>query len=214
MRPVQPAHTLYLTRSFRFGKQIAMVANMVLGHFKGETHKIKGTEPPEGEPKNQKDGRYAIIARTNASIFREAIRRHRTKKIGFVGGIQGYRFQTIEDAYWLFENQPNRITDPYIRSFLRFSGMKEYAQVVEDLELRSVCAVVEEYSHQIPDLVAKIRAAAVDTPTADVCLTKAHKAKGLEWDTVFLTDDYIALMGENGKPIDPRTKAPDEFNLV
>lgn len=211
MSEVTATKELYLTHSFRFNRKIASVANMILARFKGEKRRVVGLKKsPEMVGKN----RVTIIARTNSKIFDEAVRLIRLKKkIGFVGGIEGYRFSRLKDAYYLSANRAPEIADPYIKSFDCFSEMELYAREVEDFEIASMCKVAKEYGDQIPPLVDTLRQCAVEAEKADFLLTTAHKAKGLEWQCVRLADDFPQLI-EGGEIIAKDRLEPDEFNLI
>jgi len=210
---IQTTKTLFLTQSFRFDNKVARIANMVLGIFKGERKKVVGTSLAKtGKPEWDPD-HYTVIARTNAAIFDKAAKLCRTKKIGFIGGINGYRLGTIQDVYHLYAHQHNRIMDPFIKRFADYSDLKSYIEAVEDVELQSVCRVVENYTFSIPGLIRIIKEKAVDAKDAQVLLTTAHKSKGLEWPNVHLMGDFQPLMDKDNL-VDPKGLEPDEFNLV
>lgn len=67
---------LQLTKSFRFGQGIAALANALLGHFKDDfTSPIVGAGQPQRTAMSVDSRRsFAVIARTNAVIFEEAVR--------------------------------------------------------------------------------------------------------------------------------------------
>lgn len=213
LRRIRASKTMFLTRSFRFDNNVARVANMVLGTFKNERKKIVGTPVERAAKPKWNPGHYTVIARTNAAIFDKAVALCRTRKIGFVGGIQGYRLQTLRDVYFLFSGKNDRILDKYIRGFGRYGDLKRYAEAVADLELLSVCKVVEAHKWAIPTLVEMISDRAVDAKEAEVVLTTAHKAKGLEWENVHLMGDFPKFV-EGGELLDPSELDADEFNLV
>lgn len=211
--------TLYLTRSFRFDDKVASLANLVLATFKGEKTRLKGTPKQDSKPAAGKtcpswdDAPYTIIARTNAVIFDKAAQLCGSRKIGFVGGIQGYRMGAIKDVYHLFARKRQYITDPFINRFPNYQAMKTYAEAAADIELSAVCKVVETHTIEIPRLVQTITEKSVDEAEAEVLLTTAHKAKGLEWANVHLMGDFHPLM-ENDGPIPADAVDPDEFNLI
>ena len=156
-----------------------------------------------------------VIARTNAAVFEEAVALYPQYWLGFVGGIQGYRFSLIVDTYYLYARKTSRIHDGYIKSFGSFSEMKYFAETVEDWELISRCKIVEKYRHQIPDLVARITEKAVEAfEEAEVVLTTAHKSKGLEFTQVKLTDDFMRLMQSDTQVVPLEKIVPDEVNLI
>ena len=205
--------TLYLTQSFRFGPEVAQMANALLGTFKAETHPVHGRG--EASCIGPVEGSHTVIARTNAALFEEAVDLYPDHWLGFVGGIAGYRFSLIVDTYYLYTNAPDRIRDPSIRSFGSFAELRQFAETVQDWELTARCKLVEQYRHRIPELVTYITAKAVaDWEQADVVLTTAHKSKGLEFTQVKLTDDFIHLMKSGTELLPPETVDPDEVNLI
>ena len=205
--------TLYLTQSFRFGPEVAQMANHLLRMFKAERHPVHGRG--EASCIGPVEGPHTVIARTNAALFKEAVDLYPDHWLGFVGGIQGYRFSLIVDTYYLYASASYRIRDPYIKSFGSFAELRQFAETVKDWELTARCKLVETYRHQIPEWVASIVAKAVaDLDQADVVLTTAHKSKGLEFTQVKLTDDFIHLMKSGTELLPPEQVDPDEVNLI
>ena len=200
----------YLTHSFRFTDKIAQLANLILQTFKGENKRLVGLK---SKNKKKPFNDYTYITRTNAFVFDKAAELHKKKKIGFVGGIQGYRFSRIEDAYFLLKGEKERIKNRYIAWFNSYNEMKEYAKSVDDWELLGICKVVEKYNDAIPRLIRDIKNHHVDQHDAEVLLTTAHKSKGLEWENTFLADDFPPLV-DGDKIIDSKELDPDEFNLI
>lgn len=194
--------TLYLTKSFRFGQPIADVANVLLGTFKGEKKPIQGTDEPGSIGKLDTKKPYTVIARANATLFDEAINlMNQGKRLHFVGGIQGYRMGDLLDTYNLFSGQSERIKSPHLKAFSDFDTAEQFAEMSDDKELKSLINVVKRHTSRLPGLISKLKQA--DTPEAshaDVSLTTAHKSKGLEWEQVRLTDDYMTLMDQYKKP--------------
>jgi len=213
LNTIKTTKTLYLTKSFRFDNKIAAVANMVLQLFKGEKKSVTGTPSVNGKKPQWNPKYYTVIARTNAAVFDKAVQLSGTHKIGFVGGIKGYRLNRIKDIYYLFESNHERIADKYIKRFLHYHDLKAYAWAVEDIELMSICKVVDTYKFRIPNLVKTITEKAVDASEAEVLLTTVHKSKGLEWQNVHLMSDFPSFV-ENNTLINSNSLDPDEFNLV
>ena len=207
----------YLTNSFRFGQRIADAGNRVLA-AKNEPRQIKGLRGPGHIGEVNRKERYAIICRTNATVFEEAVSVHKYKKIHFMGGIAGYRFDRLEDGYHLQTGRLDLIKDNYIRSFGTFAELSRCVAETEDPELRNLQRTVSEYGRQIPALTRVIREKAVDSSTeADIIITTAHKAKGAEFTQVKLAEDFIDLadydnMVESGKY--KRQELEAELNLL
>ena len=207
----------YLTNSFRFGQRIADAGNRVLA-AKNEPRQIKGLRGPGHIGEVNRKERYAIICRTNATVFEEAVSVHKYKKIHFMGGIVGYRFDRLEDGYHLQTGRLDLIKDNYIRSFGTFAELSRCIAETADPELRNLQRTVSEYGRQIPELIRVIREKAVDSSTeADIIITTAHKAKGAAFTQVKLAEDFIDLadyddMVESGKY--KRQELEAELNLL
>lgn len=186
----------YLTGSFRFGPNIAQVANKILA-IKGETRQVHGLSGTDKIGKIDEDEAKTIISRSNAGVFTQTARAiNKNQSWWHVGGSEGYRFEQILDIYHLWKRQFNLIRDPFIRSFTDFTELKIYAEEVEDAEIKPRCRITEEYGDAIPDIIDKIRRKVGAAPTMDVAeivMSTAHKAKGLEWPNVQLDDDFIEL---------------------
>lgn len=208
--------TLYLTQSFRFGQEIADVANFLLLNYKGEKRPLIG---------NAQRGRIgiisaqepcAVIARGNATLFYEAISAlKRGKSVHFVGGIDGYRMTDMMDAHNLWSGNLRNIKNPYLRAFGKFESMEEFAVAAEDRELKSLVNIVQRYGSKIPALVSSVRGNATeDSMKAHIHLTTAHKSKGLEWNNVRLADDYIDLLDKFGRPCKIDFSKEEEINIL
>jgi len=212
MKSIKATQTMYLTHSFRFGSEIAWLANQILHSFKGETQNLFGLKNT-GAITEFSDKTYTFIARTNAVVFDEAVKLYKKQKIGFVGGIAGYRLDDIVDTYYLYSKKKGKIKNGYIKSFPSFSEMLSFANTVSDWELKNRCTIVEKYKSKIPYFVKGITYKAVAPERADVLFSTAHKCKGLEFKRVRLANDFQKLLLA-GKPIKTKDISLDEFNLI
>lgn len=106
--------THYLTNSYRFGQPVADIANALLGHF------CKGHRPLVGAGSKQDTAwsideaqSYAVISRTNSALFDVAASRlSHDVPFSFIGGVEGYKFSVIEDAYSLCIGETEKVRDP------------------------------------------------------------------------------------------------------
>jgi len=192
-----------LTRSFRFGPKIADVANIILREFKSESLRLIGSGADAGvvgeshePPSRMKTG---MLFRTNAGLFDAAasICLRGGKGIHFLGGFHGYAFDDILDTYYLATGRKSIIKNPFLQGFRNFEALQDYAEQVDDKEIKVRCRVVEKYWHQLPHIYRSIEAAASDD--GQLTMTTAHKSKGSEWDQVILADDFPPLC-RDGKP--------------
>jgi F-box protein 18 (helicase) len=186
----------YLTGSFRFGENIARVANRILG-IKGETIPVQGLSGEDRVGKIGENEGKAVISRSNAGVFAQTAQAmHNEKSWWHVGGSEGYRFEQILEIYYIWARRPDLIRDPFIRSFTDFNELKFYAEEVDDVEIKSRCKIVEDYRDNIPVIIDKINrkvGAAYNMDSAEIVMTTSHKSKGLEFRNVQLDNDFIEL---------------------
>src|SRR5689334_6846188 len=167
----------HLSRSWRFGEELAGVARAILAHT---------GSPPLGPPRPP----CAVLCRTNAGLFEAAIRGR--DRLHVVGGLEPLA-RLVLGGWRLYLGEPA----PEVPALARFRGWDELLEEAEegrDPELRFLVRVVAQYGRALPGLVADLRRRAVALPeAADRVLATAHKAKGLEWPEVRLADDFPTL---------------------
>jgi len=216
MRDVQ-GQRLKLTQSWRFGGLIADVANRVLGE-KGETSRVIGMNGQGEIGPVDVSLPHTAICRTNAGIFEQAVAAAVNGEcIHFVGGVENYKFDRIEDSWRLKNREVSAIRDSSIRNFGTFAEMARCAEESNDVELKGLIRIVEEYSFEIPRLTEQIKACATDASRSNLTLVTGHKCKGLEFDQVRLADDFLDIatykdLIEEGKSTKDELEC--EINLV
>jgi F-box protein, helicase, 18 len=188
---------LYLSHSFRFNETIASYANTLLKNFKNEQVSIEVTNL--GDDTIETSG---YISRTNAQL------------IGIIASRIGQRrpFVTIRDpneifnltmeVHYFLNNEKEKIKrNRFLKDFSDEEDIVDYAKEVEDYELKSALKIAKEYKEkifeykQIADKFYKAwqnRASnGFDKRIEEILfLTTAHTAKGLEWDSVTIADDF------------------------
>ncbi|MEE6481683.1 hypothetical protein FKM82_012932 [Ascaphus truei] len=203
---VPHTHIFYLTQSFRFGAEIAYVGATILDASKNLRDKTLVGGYQEGNIQGHSEGQIAILSRTNYCVFNEAVRvtdGETPSRIHIIGGPGKFGLNKILDIWVLLQLETERgkrslrIKDPYIAMWARnggFSAMKKYALCAEDKELEGKIAVVEKHNLRIPELVERIEVCHTPEQTfADYVLGTVHKAKGMEFDTVQVTDDFVKI---------------------
>lgn len=217
MEEFQADETLYLSKSFRFGNEIASVANLLLAKYKNEKRQLLGNESIRSRIGFiSPNASYAVIARSNAALFSEAASAlSQNKKIHHVGGIEGYRLSDMIDAYHLMSGNHQEIKNPQIRSFKDFASFDEYADVSGDKEFRGVAGVARRHGATLPRLVQSVRISSQKDPLqAQVHLSTVHKAKGLEWDNVKLADDFAPLFDKENNELAIKPKRIEDINIA
>lgn len=208
---------LFLTASFRFGAGVARLANKILGQYRPMPKPIRGLGKYETSFSVDVTKKHTRLSRTNAVLFGEAVKAlYSGRPFGFVGKVSNYGFETILDTYHLSVGSNHLIKDQTIKSFKTFGDMQSYAEAVDDKELKAKAKIVSEYTNKIPELVRGVQEKAIEDLTkVDIIMTTAHKSKGLEWDSVYLTDDFTDMLekqnGDSPKWVEPEH---EEINLL
>lgn len=200
MMPRAEAH--YLTRSMRFGAPVAQAANVLLQTMKGETHAITGMGAMSATPGQvDRSQPYAIISRSNASVFAQAVRAINQSRVHFVGGVQNYLLGKLTDVHHIWSGRKDLVQDAFYRDFDDIDTLALHGRETGDKEILSLVSVVREYRAALPGLIATVTGAACERAAdADILLMTAHRSKGLEFDQVLLDDDFHDLVDKQGKP--------------
>lgn len=222
LRLLDADERLPLMSSWRFGEGIAHMANALLSNFKAEfVHPIVGA----GEPRKTRldvdvTRPFAIITRTNAMAFEEAVNfLDLDRSYHFIGGTEGYRLEKILDAYHLWMGERAMVRDPYLRSFPNFAELAELALDAEDAELKQLVRAVERYGGRIPVLIDEITARHVKMHKSawaqfdGIFIGTTHKTKGLEFEQVWLADDYMPFF-EEGRELELGEVETEEVHLL
>jgi F-box protein 18 (helicase) len=188
---------LYLTESFRFGQEIARLATEFLSTFKQENKSLLGRARWQSQilmpgEKLPKEGKSAVICRTNAVVFTRAARAIARDLPSLNVNIPDSALDDIVDAYYIFSKQFDHVRNYLMRKFSSFDKMVNYAESSADRELMMRCKIVEQHQHDIPKIAKKIRK--LRDPDAQLTITTAHRSKGLEWENVALDKDFVSVM--------------------
>lgn len=192
-----------LTSSFRFGQNIADVANLILQYTLGDSMRMKGLGGESDIREDRPQGKYAYLARTNSSLFNAAIDAiDNDKTVGAIGGTKAMRLDLILDTYNLMIGDKTLIKNQTIKQFVNYDEMKKLSSDMEDAELMTLCSAVERHKNKTPYLIKKIESE-VGEPAAntDITLSTAHRAKGLEFDHVVLSEDFEDPSDQDGVTI-------------
>jgi len=205
---------LSLTESFRFGQDIADIANELLSHYKLEKNLLTGTDMDSYIGPLDKSVQYTSICRTNSLLFDLAIKHVREgKSIHIVGG-SDFIFNQIRDVYHLYIGEKDKIINEYLKTFKNYATFKGMATSLKVPEYVFLVKVIDKYGDNLEDYFNLIRRGLKSIKIADVILTTAHKSKGLEFLSVKLEDDFVHLYDDNGILIPSERIDEEEINIL
>jgi superfamily I DNA/RNA helicase len=189
-------HRLTLSQSFRFGQAVADEANKWLELINAPL-RLKGFDKINSEVVPL-DAPNAILCRTNASVVASALHAQEAdKKVAIVGGTTEIRM-FAEAAQDLMANRTTN--HPDLAAFKTWSDVQEYVSDEGGSDLKVFVKLIDEYGVQ---MVMDVANKAVDEKYADIIVSTAHKAKGREWKSVKISNDFREPVNEDGTPSDP-----------
>jgi len=225
---------LYLSCSFRFNNSIANYANILLQKFKNESLNIDTLE----EKLNPSIETNGYISRTNAQLISIISQRIENRKPFVTVRDPNEIFNLTIEVHYMLTNKKNEVKrNRFLKDFANEDEILEYANEVDDYELKSALKMAKEYKEKLFEfktISEKFYVAwknkssnGFDKRIKEILfLTTAHTAKGLEWDQVIIADDFtdfadlIVDFGcDNLKEFQeeqnylPNQELIDEFNL-
>ncbi|OOR91946.1 DNA helicase [Moraxella caviae] len=194
-----------LTQSFRFGEPIADVANVFLKALQEEIP-LKGNPNRQSMTSRRMTGtKDAILCRTNANAISHLLT---GLKLGHKVALEADSARILRfcHAAESLKNGKSAYGIPELAFFNHWGEVQEFSETGEGSDLKTWVKLIEEHgtqtiSHAINNL---------STPrAADYVVSTAHKAKGLEWGRVQISDDFLYDVNRHSVKI-----TPEELRLL
>lgn len=173
----------WLTKSFRFGPEIAENANIMLDLLGAPVRVTGAGAPGFVGPLTDPD---AILFRTNAKAVATALQELRAgTRVALVGGAdEVVRFAKAADEL----RERGRTTHPDLACFTSWGEVQDYVSFDPNgSELKLLVDLVDEFG---ADVIMSELQRCTEEKRADLILSTAHKSKGREWGSVQLAGDY------------------------
>jgi hypothetical protein len=181
---------LYITKSFRFGEDIAIISNNIISSYYPHNFEYK---PFHGNNNITSSVHYdplpavdAIICRTNKGVITETISSlNKNLSVHILGGTQQITYlinSIVELKIKGYSNHPDLLL------FKNFTDLKEYADSPMGGDIKPILKLIEFYGRE--KLLTILKSTTENVEEADVTITTAHKSKGLEWSKVRLANDF------------------------
>lgn len=192
------APTKLLSKSFRYGKEIADLATFIID---GDIQ-VKGMEDIDSKVTKVTSEKYTKIFRTNSYLLSEAVDLIE-EGVKVKCEIDPKKFKSmINSSYALFKQDNTNIKDDEIAVYASWSEMLEDAK--DNPEIKRLTDIVLNhktfsYTKALDALIKDIKS----KKPYDVLLTTAHKSKGMEWSNVIIADDFnietiLKSVGDSG----------------
>lgn len=192
-----PFTSYSLSSSFRFGTEIAQLAGGILLMKKHIGRNGNVTITGAGNSSLLKS--KAILSRTNLGLLYQAIHFvtvEDIKHIYFEGNINSYTYAdegaSLYDVLNLYSDKRHLIKDAVIKSMQSLTELEDYAKTTEDPQLVMMIKIVKDYGNEIYNILRKIKERHVeDREKAELIFSTVHRSKGMEYDEVYLTHDFV-----------------------
>ena len=179
-----------VNQSFRYGQTIANIASRVVSKGLNTDYRIFGSGKVESELTTLPC--KAILCRTNLKLIDIAMNLYQSRdniKIYIVGnnGINSELVNLLSGAADL--KQGNRTLVPELMHFSTWQEVMTYSETEAGKNLAGLVCMANMYPiHHLKDTLINIGQNTEEN--ADVILSTVHKAKGMEWDSVKLENDF------------------------
>ncbi len=191
MAEIDAQHEAHLTTSFRFGPALAAEANRVL-HAMGETQKLKGFGKVQTEIKSFGDAR-TVLTRSNAMLFKEVLEALNEERRPHVVGGSDQMKSLLRDVDALQNGKPG--AQPEFFGFYNWNEVLEFVEEPEGEALLPFVTLVQSVGRGA--LWRAVLSCIEDEADADLVISTAHKAKGREWDSVRIAEDFSLSSTKN-----------------
>lgn len=199
---ILPGSECRLTQSFRFGPEIAEVANRILLAM-GETHPLRGNWSKSQVLGAQSDNLQhvnAVLCRTNSGVIRAAAEADDMGRAVYIAGGTTEMRKLVEDAQRLQNGE--RAETLELSVFTNWQAARDYvfSDDCHDTSLRAFVSLVQTYGTR--KLLMMLDSFLPHPMPGCVTISTAHKGKGLQWPSVLIYDDFIGSDGEDGTTLD------------
>lgn len=209
-----------LTMSWRFGPEVADLANHILSQADDRpTFRLRG-RPDRRTDIERYSGkaptRSFLLSRTNGRLLEGLAAIPPNATFHVAGGFDTLAGQMLS-ALALSKNEQSKVIDSYVRSFSHWEELKDEAGH-DDPDARKLVKIVADYGDQIPAMIERLRSQhRVHHQDAQILLSTAHRAKGLEADCVVILDDFPTPRELRARLLDDKMSEQDyeqELNLL
>lgn len=222
-------NTYMLTKSFRFGQEIANLAMDVL-KMKNLISEYKPIQIT-GNNNSKEIKSKAVLGRTNLGLLLKAIElvteNKKVRKLYFEGNINSYTYAdegaSLYDVLNLYNGKPKLIRDKLVKQMKDMKELQGYIEKTGDTQFGMMVDIVKKYGNEIPNILKEIKSKHItddNKENAEIIFSTVHRCKGMEYDVVQIVNDFIneerleKLADENSGDTFIISRLNEEINLL
>lgn len=207
-----------LDKTYRFGSEIARAANSII-ELKGKQNFVRVVGSADRKDilvkKISNSQKMAIISRKNETLLDISIKASDIgKSMFFVGGFDSYDMSRLIDLEHFYFSRKRNVKSIDILDYGSFKELEKVSFLSQDYSMMKLISIVKSYAGKIENKIEQIKSKIVPIEYADIVLTNAHKSKGLEFDNVFLCNDFKCFFDKNGNLLKNGENFNEELNLL
>jgi hypothetical protein len=196
MRRFRVDDRVALTQSFRFGATIARAANQILGDVIGSPLRLRGY-PGRASAIAPLAAPDAIVCRTNCGVVGAVIDAARAgiERIGVIGGTGSLQrlVQGVQDI-----EQGRATRAPELMGISSLQALVDYSVTEQGREFALLVRLYRQYgAATLLSALARVRPCG---ESVQLVVSTAHRAKGAEFATVQLADDFVVPVPVEVRP--------------
>ena len=190
--------SLNLQKSFRcpapvtdFAKEVVRWKKHIFPSFEENDFEML---PRSSYQKEDKKQTHAVIARTHLGLIQTAIEwlfeSKKISSVAFEGNFEQYLKLDDGSSVAQLLNLKNKASKQK-EFWYDWKQIEETAVASQDRSLKRLVELVKKYGNELPSLLDRLQNRITEPHKADITFTTAHKGKGLEWDVVYLQNDFV-----------------------
>lgn len=186
--------TYSLSTSFRFGSEIAEIANKIL--LAKDKLGMKTDFKINGLGLVADNNQKALICRSNAGVL-SFILNNPNLRIYLEGGAKGYDFSAagmLSDIYKLSKRKRGLIKSDLIREFETIDELSTFAKSRNDFKILNCIELIRKYGGNVFSEIKKAKERIVERKEdCSIIVSTIHKSKGMEYGHVLLCKDIKTI---------------------
>lgn len=179
--------TKFLTKSWRFGRSIAELSNILLGL---DEYPLRGNLDQITTLNRRAAGTF--LFRYNGTLVEKAMELHAQNRPFTIAGGKQRLLTTIDDLSRLQSGE--RPLNPQMLGFGTWREFTDHHQKQERSEFRTFIKLIQQ--HGADRVRRSLLAASEEAAPNTTVLSTGHQAKGREWSSVTVSDDFLVPLPE------------------